>query len=132
MSTDKAAVQEGPGVSCRISLPIDGKAVADFTRRVAAALQLGPSYLYPTRIVNSRGEATELEWCADGWTPEGVSIWLLASPEEVELQFGNSLRPRPPGVALRDAFAGGDARLKNLDLTDWQRRLQAAVDAALS
>lgn len=114
-----------------VALPAESAVIAGFTRLVAATLGLGEAYLFPTRsFVDEPEKDPELEWCADGSTAEGVSIWLLTSPERAQLVFGNSLRPRTLGGVLRDGWAG-DHRLEKLDLAEWERRLHAAVEGAL-
>ena len=113
-------------VTCDVSIPAQRELVSGFARRLAASLGLDAAYPFPTVITNERGDVTELDWCADGWTPEGVSISLFLSPTKAELVFGRSLRPRSLTVALLER---GDTRMTSLDLTDWAARLHTAVRA---
>src|SRR5688572_21585896 len=106
--------EEGRSVSLPLELPHDGTVMGEFSRRVAAALGLGEADLFPTQIKDAEGKVCDYYWCADGWTPEGISVFLVAEPDQVQLCFGEVLRERPLRVALREAFRGGDMRLERL------------------
>jgi hypothetical protein len=115
-----------PSVRCDVALPNERTAVERFTRGVATSLTLGGPYEFLTKVYEGDVQ-THVDWCADGWTHTGVSIWLLTSPTRVELVFGHSLRDLSLFGLLRTFFSAPDRRLAEVDLGWWQKRLEDVV-----
>ncbi len=112
---------------CSVSLNIAPNQVPALTTHLAEFLKLDAPYPFPTAVLSDSKVEKDAVWCADGWTDEGHSVWLLISVDSAELIFGRDRPIRTPAKFI-ERLRKRDSASTTADLELWTTRLRDAVD----